>query len=153
MKILKEKYINIPTNTEALDMYYDECCVFDDDYFNGYVDNYWSYNSGHNEYSHNQQIYYYAYIKPLDKFISSQQKLKNFSNCGNKEYDIYEDKFGDTHAPVYSIYAPTKIEAFLGCIMLTINGESGNVSEKIKNLYDKLSNEYPEVLIKLIGKV
>lgn len=149
MKALKEKYNPTPTTTEALDMYWDDGYSYDN-YYDDYYD---SYGGIHDEYPYGQQVYYYAYIKPLDKFITSHEKLKNFSDYGSKDYDVYEDEFGDMHTPVYSLYAPTKIEAFLGCIILTINGENGKVSEKIKKIYDKLSYEYPEVIIKLLGKV
>ena len=149
MRALKEKYNQIPTTIEALDMYWE-----DNSYFDNYYDDYYSdYGDYHSEYSYNQQVYFYAYIKPLDKFIINHEKLKNFSEYGSKDYDVYTDEFDDIHTPVYSLYAPTKMEAFLGCIILTIKGEDGQVSEKIKKLYGKLSYEYPEVVIKLLGKV
>ena len=145
MKSLKHKYPQTPTPIEARDIYFDDLYGNDFDYDDSY------YPFDYEDYYDNQTTFFYAYIPSLDKFITNSEKIKNLGEYDTSGYDVYEDFEGIIHTPVYSFYGVTKTEALLGCLMIIINEENKPISAKVKKLYGKLSNKYPEVVFKLLN--
>jgi hypothetical protein len=136
MKPINEKYSQTPTIPDAEDQYWeDHIYYYDDDYSAAdYYDDYSDCYDGYGEYQ-------YIYIQPLDIFKKDGRTTPE---------DAYEYADGSLLFPVYGHYGRTKLEAFFGCVSQAYQNEE-QPTHKIQRLYQKLYNDYPEIVFKLLG--
>lgn len=127
---------SIDDHYESLYEYYDG--YYDDDYCSSYA---------LYDYHAHDKTYTYAYVKELDKFIFNPN-LKNFGDY-RTELDLYEDSDGTLYHGVYSFTHHHKLTAMNGCVIEAMKDIS-NPSKRLSNLYEKLSNEYPEITLRLL---
>lgn len=114
--------------------YYDDC-----DYYSAQYTMY--------DYHAHDETYTYAYVAELDKLMFDPV-LKNFGDY-MQDLDLYEDDDGVLYHGVYSFTHHHKLTAMMGCIIKAMK-DIDQPSKKISNLYEKLSNDYPEVTLRLL---
>ncbi len=117
------------------------------DYYSSYCDDdYLPYAFALDEYSESIKTYMYAYVGELDKIMYNPQ-IKDLGDYTPVE--VYEDCDGVLHHSVYSFRHPHKLTALMGCIIAFLK-ETKNPPSKIVKLYNRLSNDYPEITLRLL---
>lgn len=114
-------------------------------YYDDYYDDWYSQSCY--AYDYDQDIWNtYAYVESLDKILYNPT-IKGFGDYNTDDY--YEDEEGNLHHSAYVFSHKHKITAFMGCVYEAMK-QVKQPSQKLQNLHKKLTELYPEIILKLI---
>jgi len=137
---LNPKHHN-PELLDKIDEYYDarydytycDSCDTDDDF----------------DYNYDGDYFLYTWVTELDGVVFNRKNIKNFSDYGNYEYDVYYTPSGDMYPETYTFDSISKHKAFFG-MLIRAYSESKKPSIKLTNLYDKYMLDYPDTYLTLL---
>ena len=133
-----------PELLEQIDEYYEDSYSMYDCMGN--------YTDDDDEYSYiyDGAYFVYTWVTDLDGVVFNRRNIKNFSDYGNYEYDVYYTPSGDMLPETYTFDATTRHKAFFG-MLIRAHSEIKNPSKKLLQIFNLYMDNHPDTYLTLLN--